>query len=252
MPNMYMLIGNVGCGKSFLASKLAQLGNAVVSMDALYPMFNGGHSADYDSAKKPIYHATEDAAIESALASGLSVVIDRTNINRKTRQRFMDLGHKYAAQVVAYNWGPGTEADLQRRCRETRNSSLKTWAKVFKSMQEAYEAPTPEEGFAEIIEPPRRFKFHAFDFDGTLVENRSPGIGDIISGTADKMNALFEDLSNVIIIWTCRAGDLEAEMRDFLHRQKIRYDFINENPIWDPGSRKVFAHFYYDDRNTVV
>lgn len=252
MPTLSILTGNIGCGKSFIASKLAQLGNTVVSMDRLYPMFEGGHSGSYDPQKKPIYHATENAAIESALDTGLSVVIDRTNIDRKTRQRFIELGKKYAAHIVSYNWGPGTVDDLERRCRNARGIPLAKWHDVFTRMLAAYECPRVDEGFDEIIEPPKRFRFHAFDFDGTLVENRSPEIGEIIQGTVDKLNALFEDLSNVIILWTCRSGDLESQMKDFLAKTKIRYDFINENPIWDPGSRKIFSHYYYDDRNVAI
>lgn len=45
------------------------------------------------------------------------------------------------------------------------------------------------------------------------------------------------------------SGDKLNRMRKFLIDEKIPFDFINENPLVDFGSRKIFAHEYYDDRN---
>ncbi len=57
------------------------------------------------------------------------------------------------------------------------------------------------------------------------------------------------EASKVVIIRTCRSGDYENQARKFLIDSKIPFDFINENPLFDTGSRKIFAHVYYDDRN---
>ena len=116
-------------------------------------------------------------------------------------------------------------------------------------MKKSYEEPSVEEGFNLIIDAPKKFKFYAFDFDGTIVQNKFPDIGEIIDGTVDKMNKLWKDLANIIIVWTCRYSDVENEARAFLLKNKIPFDFINENPIVNYGSPKVFAHEYFDDRN---
>ena len=63
---------------------------------------------------------------------------------------------------------------------------------------------------------------------------------------------VWEDFDNIIIIWTCRSGDYLNQMRAFLLKNGIPFDFINENPIVDYGSPKVFANEYHDDRNAVV
>ena len=250
MPTMNMFIGNIGSGKSIMAWKLALLQNAAVfNMDAFQQMVSGGEYGAYDGAKKDIYQEAENVTIRKALEAGLSVVVDRTNMDRKRRQRFIEMGKQYGARIVAYNWGAGTEKNLINRMKNPRGIPLEKWQEVFDFMQKAYEPPEPNEGFAEIIEPPQKYRFHAFDFDGKIVENAFPKIGYIIKGTVEKMNALYEDLSNIIIVWTCRNEGYTSTMRQFLIKYKIPFDFINENPIFDTGSRKIFAHVYYDDRN---
>ena len=117
MPQMTICIGNIGSGKSLLASKLAKMGHMVVDMDLISTMFGGGEYGLYDSKKKGVYHDTETCAIESALENGFSVVVDRTNMDRKRRRIFLEIGKKYAAKIVAYDWGAGDASEVNRRIK---------------------------------------------------------------------------------------------------------------------------------------
>jgi predicted kinase len=250
MPTMNMLVGNIGSGKSVIARKLAFFGNAVFNMDTFQAMIAGGEYGAYDNAKKEIYQEAENVTIRKALEAGLSVCIDRTNMDRKRRQRFIEIGKQYDAQIVAHNWGMGNpERNMKNRMKNPRGIPENKWREVFDFMQKSYEPPTIEEGFDLILDMPEKYRFHAFDFDGTIVDNKFPEIGEIIDGTVEKLNTLYEDLENIIIVWTCRGENYTNEMRQFLLKNKIPFDFINENPIFDTGSRKIFAHEYYDDRN---
>lgn len=247
--SMNIFIGNVGSGKSIIARKLALKDYVVVNMDMIQEMIGGYRYGLYDAKKKEIYQKTEETIIETALKINYSVVIDRTNMDRKRRQRFIEIGKKYTKDIIAYDWGIGEERELERRISEPRGIPSSVWREVYKSMKKNYEPPELNEGFDRIIIPPKKFKFHAFDFDGIIVKNNFPEIGEIINNNVDELNKLWQDLSNIIIIWSCRSGDYEREMRKFLIKNKIPFDFINENPIFDTGSRKIFAHKYYDDRN---
>ena len=101
MPTISMLVGNIGEGKSLIASKLAKLfADTVVNMDAIQRSVAAGEYDAYDQNKKEVYRAAEEALIETSLKKGISVVIDRTNIDRKNRERFMKMADKYAATVV--------------------------------------------------------------------------------------------------------------------------------------------------------
>ena len=243
-----LMVGNIGSGKSIVARKLATMGHVVFNMDTFQEMLSGGQYGAYDNAKKEIYQEGENATIEKALEKGFSVVIDRTNMDRKRRARFIEIGKKYGAKIAAYNFGPGNDKNIANRGKNPRGVPMAQWQQVYVAMQKSYEPPTLEEGFSEIIEPPTRYRFYAFDFDGTIVQNKFPEIGEIIDGTVHKMNDLYKDLANIIIIWTVRSGEFERLARAFLIKNKIPFDFINENPIFDPGGRKIFAHEYFDDR----
>jgi predicted kinase len=251
--SMNIFIGNIGSGKSILAHKLAFKGSVVFNMDAFQQMVAGGEYGAYDPDKKEIYQEAENLTIRKALEAGLSVVVDRTNMDRKRRERFIKIGQEFGAHIVAYDWGSGSNYDnVERRMKSPRGIPRSQWQEVFNAMQRSYDPPSIKEGFSEIIRVPMRYRFYAFDFDGTIVENKFPGIGEILDGTVEKINALYEDLSNIIIIWTCRDKEYTAQMRQFLLKHRIPFDFINENPIFDTGSRKIFAHEYYDDRGKAL
>lgn len=247
--NLIIFTGNIGCGKSLLARKFAKKGYVVVNNDSITTMMGGGEYGLYDSNKKDIYHAVETTIIESSLDMGFSVIVDRTCMNAKSRSRFIEIGKICEANIISYNWGPGTDKDRQRRYCDPYGVSVNKWKTVFEYMFESYECPEKDEGFNEMRLPPKKYKFYAFDFDGTIVMNEFPKIGSCIENQIIRMETLWEDLSNIIIIWTCRTGDYINQMREFMIKNNIPFDFINENPVFDLGSRKIFAHEYIDDRN---
>lgn len=247
-----IITGNVGCGKSFLASRLAkQFGDVVVNIDSIQQMIGGGQYELYDPKKKEIYREVEEEVIISALSRGFSVVVDRTNMDRKRRSKYILMGEEYNAKIISYNFGMGyPNFDLPRRFRNSRGIPKDTWIEVHKKMLHSYEKPSLEEGFDKIIKPPKNYVFYAIDFDGTIATNIFPGIGEPIQERIEHMHKIWENPKNVIIIWSCRGGEYENQMREFLVKNNIPFDFINENPMFNiTGSKKIFAHTYIDDRN---
>ena len=146
---MIIFVGNIGSGKSLIASKLAAKGYVIVSMDAIQSMIAGG--------KKDLYHTIESTAIESALRLGLNVVIDCTNMNSKRRERFIDLAKKYQAEPICYHFGIGNRTEnIANRMKESHDMSEKSWGDVFDLMAIAYDKPNVKEGFSVIIEMPKK------------------------------------------------------------------------------------------------
>ena len=88
----------------------------------------------------------------------------------------------------------------------------------------------------------------AVDFDGTIVEHEYPGIGKIKKGAKEALLA-FKERGHHIIIYTCRKGKEEAGAREWLIKNGIPFDELNE-PIegYDLGTRKIYADVYIDDR----
>lgn len=93
----------------------------------------------------------------------------------------------------------------------------------------------------------------AIDFDGTIVQDAYPAIGEIMPGAREAINQLKAD-GHYIIIWTCRTGHYAHQVFDWLYENDIMFDRINEScpqNLADHNgidTRKVFAHVYIDDR----
>lgn len=88
----------------------------------------------------------------------------------------------------------------------------------------------------------------AVDFDGTIVENKFPQIGEIKPGAIETLKAL-QQLEHKLILWTCRKDAELQEAVAFLISKGIKMDAVNQNVDEDFTGRKIFAHVYIDDRS---
>lgn len=93
----------------------------------------------------------------------------------------------------------------------------------------------------------------AVDFDDTLFSNAYPDIGMPNYPLIHRVKQLKQD-GHKLILWTCRSGEELQEAVDACKEVGIEFDAINENvnpsPRFNP--RKVFAHYYVDDRNALI
>lgn len=92
----------------------------------------------------------------------------------------------------------------------------------------------------------------AVDFDGTLVEDKFPEIGEIKRETWDAVR-LAKDSGFKLILWTSRDGEQLKEAVAFCADKGLHFDAINENIdevkiLYNNDTRKVFANEYWDDR----
>lgn len=93
----------------------------------------------------------------------------------------------------------------------------------------------------------------AVDFDGTLVEDKFPGIGEPIEGTWEDLK-IEQALGAKIILWTCRNGEaLKNAVRFCTEVMGFHFDAINENLdevkiLYGGDTRKIFADEYWDDK----
>lgn len=92
----------------------------------------------------------------------------------------------------------------------------------------------------------------AIDFDGCIVEEAYPEIGELIPNAKQMINQLYLD-GHYIIIWTCRTGEALLQAEVFLLEKGIRFHKINHHHPKDILKYKQFgpkvgADVYVDDK----
>lgn len=91
------------------------------------------------------------------------------------------------------------------------------------------------------------------DFDGTIVENAYPEIGNLRKNVKKVLQRLHEE-GHEIIINTCRAGIFEGNVYSFLQQENIFFTYINCNIPWKieqygQDCRKISGDVYIDDKS---
>jgi hypothetical protein len=90
----------------------------------------------------------------------------------------------------------------------------------------------------------------AIDFDGTIIEDKFPAMGDQRPLACDTIRRLQSD-GHKFILWTCRCGPQLVEALMWLTDNGILPDAVNCNVIATPGwgIPKIYADVYLDDRS---
>lgn len=94
----------------------------------------------------------------------------------------------------------------------------------------------------------------AVDFDGTIVEERYPDIGDERPFATETLRMLIKD-KHKLILWTVREGELLDEAVNWCRERGVEFyavnkDYPEEKVEWnDHFSRKIKADIWIDDRN---
>jgi len=101
----------------------------------------------------------------------------------------------------------------------------------------------------------------ACDYDGTLFEGSYPDKGDPKQDVINKVKE-FKKYGAEIVLWTCRGGQpLQEAVERCKEEADLEFDAVNHNAPsnqeWIDSERangqefcdrKIFAHFYVDDR----
>jgi hydroxymethylpyrimidine pyrophosphatase-like HAD family hydrolase len=92
----------------------------------------------------------------------------------------------------------------------------------------------------------------AVDFDGTIVENKFPGIGKPLLFAFETLIEL-QKKGHDLVLWTYRSGKKLDEAVAFCRDHGLEFYAVNKNfpeeRDEEPISRKIAADIYIDDRN---
>ena len=96
----------------------------------------------------------------------------------------------------------------------------------------------------------------AVDFDGTIVENCFPEIGEERPFAVDVLKKFQKEQHHVLILWTVRNGEYLDEALKWCEERGLVFDAVNTHCFEEGGpdssayfSCKVNAHLFIDDRN---
>ena len=141
---LVILVGNVASGKSTYCRKFPD--NIIVNDDAIVTSLHGGNYKLYEERLKPLYKSIETHIIMSALSLGKTVIIDRPNQKRSTRQRYIGLAHSLdiPVTIVAMSiFEP--EVHAKRRFKaDGRGYSYEDWLRVAKRYKAEFDEIDPE------------------------------------------------------------------------------------------------------------
>lgn len=149
---LVIMVGNIGSGKSTLSNKLASdFKFAVFNMDSIVEMLGGYEYTRYDKNKTDCYRDIRQFIVRNLLKKEFNCVIDSTNLTKKKRKEFIDIGKSLkVSEIVAYDFGLGCDEYLSRRVNDPKGVDPSTWKSVYERMKNEYEAPTMDEGFTNI------------------------------------------------------------------------------------------------------
>ena len=112
-----------------------------------------------------------------------------------------------------------------------------------------------EAGQTEMWEKKMK-KIIAVDFDGCLVTNRFPMVGEPIEKNIKRLKEE-QEAGATVILWTCRSGKKLRDAIAFCEEHDIHLDKVNENAdeiieAFGSCSGKIFANEYWDDRAVLM
>lgn len=155
MPTLTMLIGVPGSGKStWRAATLAASDQkpVVISSDDAIDFFARMNGITYTEAFKLVDMKVIDREIrvdfEEALTQGRDIIVDRTNMSRKSRASFLSQvpAHYRKVAVVFEVDETRLKARLDKRAQQIGKTIPRH---IVASMQKSFEFPTPDE-FDEV------------------------------------------------------------------------------------------------------
>lgn len=149
-PNMYMLIGLPGTGKSTWWNRYPnETGVAYISSDAIIERIAANTGKTYNEVFKTAVKVAEKEMyqqVEDAVKAGQDIVWDQTNLNKKTRaKKLAMIPNEYRKLAVYF---PVTD-DHEQRLASRPGKTIP--AHILKTMAETVELPTLEEGFSVVV-----------------------------------------------------------------------------------------------------
>ena len=153
-PKVILLVGPPLSGKDTYINSIGALGYKVISRDEI--MMSLHENNNYSEAFRTVDQKKVDSILKKEITYSIEnkrdIIINMTNLKRKSRKRIMDKfsGTDYEKIAIVF---PKLELNEYFRRNEKRNTEENKFipTKVINSMIESWEDVTTNEGFDNII-----------------------------------------------------------------------------------------------------
>lgn len=148
-----LLIGVIGSGKEDHAKYLADHGAVVISDLGIVRSVHAGNERMYRRELREIYTQVELAILISALDEGRDVVVNRTNLKKARRHKYIEMAERFDSPITAIVF-PRRDAFSHAKLQVNENSWGMTdeyWVAKATQQLADWEEPRLEEGFDNIV-----------------------------------------------------------------------------------------------------
>lgn len=152
-PQVDILIGYIASGKSTFSRQRAQEGAIIINDDSIVTALHAGMYGLYNKKSKPLYKIIENTILQTSLAMGYDVVVDRPNYSKAMRRRYVGIAKSMDAYVRFVVFPRASVEEHARRRAEGDNRGLgfDVWLKAAKYHQERWQRPEKAEGYDSIV-----------------------------------------------------------------------------------------------------
>lgn len=152
MPNCIIVTGNIGCGKSTLASFFQEKKFVVISRDSFrYSIGNGKYI--FHKMLEPVIWKTELYMFKLFVDLGVDIYVDEVGVTPAMRKRYIDVLKKHKNYKIISIEMPRLSKDkaVARRLKTPHGQPDKAlWELVWKKFDLVYESPKKSEGFHKL------------------------------------------------------------------------------------------------------
>lgn len=150
-PEIIIMVGNIGAGKSTVVKQYVDKGYRVISKDAIRYMFGGGKYIFDIALEREVDAAVKNATIGLTYA-GYNVIVDETNMTINERKDYLHYIRGEYKKIALVFPKLSKEESVRRRLQANHGDTTKeVWEEVWERKDKAYEKPTQDEGFDSII-----------------------------------------------------------------------------------------------------
>lgn len=148
-----VLVGPIASGKSTYVANRVRGGWVVVNDDAIYAAIHGGDYGKYDRNLKALYKSTENHVLTMAVALNRDVIVDRPNVTKMGRARYIALATSFDVKEIVAVVFPVQSAEVHATRRfhaDARGQDYQFWLDAAEHQVARYEEPDESEGFTEV------------------------------------------------------------------------------------------------------